>query len=163
MSDLKIPNFLARMKELTEDLGEFYLQREKCSARLKDAARYFKREITEKERIEALELLNKLLSETHALDMKIRAAQTEYATLLEAKATGYVARFNLPEKIDAAGDKQAGVEVVVDPWIGLEENDNQIVIRPEELWIVRMVQKLFGTDATDLRKTEPSNVNSSQT
>lgn len=160
MDEVKIPKFLARMKELTENLGELYLQREKCSVRIKDAARYFLRDLTEKERTDGLETLNTLLNETRALDLQIRASQSEYCMLLEAKATGYVTRVFLPEKVDAAGDKQPPVAIDIDPWAD-DGNYETIAINPEELWVVRMVQKLFGVDATDIRKIDlPESENS---
>lgn len=150
--NFEIPSFLVRMKKITEDLGLHYVKREKLSKRVKDATLFFNRDLSEQERQDGLKLLKNIMTDISETDLIIRDLQTEYALLLESKAINLVCRVTLDGKIDASGESLPERSFLVAPWTEIAKADGESIetITTEDIWVLKLMQKIFGVDASDI-------------
>lgn len=144
----EIPEFVARMKEFSEVLGDLYERRDKLARRIRDAGLHFQKDLTDSERTSAITLFNKLMDETVTVDKEIRALQIEFISIYEAKVTGLTGDLSIPYHIDASGEEVFAHTLKLFPWHSLAPEGVKSVT-PEDLYLMRIVQKLFDTSAAD--------------
>lgn len=151
----EIPAFLERMKEITEQLTEHYIEREKQSMRIRDAKLYFNKDLTNQEWKEGLSLMHELMYKISKTDLDIRELQMEFCMVMEAKAVNFYGVLALDDHKDASGNSLSRRDVLISPWQSfIDVSEKRAILTPNDVWMIRILQKMFSLDPLDVQPSD---------